>query len=202
MEVEELLARAWKAVNDAGIPEPLQEYAFKEALARLSSGAPVQAALAPAAMVPTAEESTSEKTAKAPEPADLSDPFGKFALESDLKVEDLERVFYFDTDGLPHLNGPRARFGRSASDQAKVVAVAITAAYDYVLDEKPISDDVVKAEATRLKIDLAGNWARTMGDVHGVSYTGAARQKQFKVAAGTPEALKKLVASILGTPAE
>jgi hypothetical protein len=197
MDVEELLARAWGAVEKAGIPEPLQEYAFREALSRLSaSAAPSnRAAITDGAPVAASDPVDNSSTS-----ADADGAFGKFAHESGVSVEDLERVFYF-ADGVPHLNGPRSRFGRNASDQAKVVAVAITAAYDFVRDESPISDDVIKAETTRLKIDVGGNWARVMGSLSGASWIGAARQKQFKTTNSTSDALKKIVSGILGTPA-
>ncbi|WP_295842865.1 hypothetical protein [uncultured Microbacterium sp.] len=202
MEVEELLARAWGAVEKAGIPQPLQEYAFKEALARLGGQAslPTPSPKAQHAASSDAPRDTGEIAPRA-SAGDLSDPFSKFSHESGISVEDLERVFYFSEDGLPHINVPRSKLGRTSTEQQKVVAVAITAAYDYVRDERPISEDVARAEATRLKVDLA-NWARTMGGVQGIGWTGAARQKQFKANGSTPEALKKVVAAILGAPAE
>lgn len=197
MDVDELLARAWGAVEKAGIPEPLQEYAFKEALNRLSA---LPAPSTGGGVAAGATEAQTKNADVASTSADADGTFGKFAHESGVPAEELERVFYF-ADGLPHLNGPRSRFGKTASDQAKVVAVAITAAYDFVRDESPISDDVIKAEATRLKIDVGGNWARVMGGLTGASWIGAARQKQFKTTNATPDALKKIVSGILGTPA-
>lgn len=195
MEVEELLARAWKAVKDANIPAELQEYAFKEALSILRSASPVVSKLKDQQQQGKVETDLPEKPA-----GTVAERLAKFEHESGVPASELERVFYFSDDGLPHLNGPRAKLGHNVADQAKAVAVAITAAYDYVRDETPISDDVVKAETTRLKIDLGGNWARTMGDAPGVSWIGAARQKQFKTSsATTPDALRKVVTTALGT---
>lgn len=199
MDVEELLARAWGAVEKAGIPEPLQEFAFKEALARLSGQSPTQV---PAAVSTNIAEP--HEVIEGPQvvtPSTSSDPFERFAHESGVPAEDLERVFYFSEDGLPHINVPRSRLGRSATEQQKVVAVAITAAYDYVRGEGPISEDIARSEATRLRIDLA-NWARSMAGVQGVGWVGATRQKQLKVNNSTPDALKRIVAAVLGTPAE
>lgn len=202
MDVEELLARAWGAVEKAGIPEPLQEYAFREALTRLSGQA--------SATTPPAGGNGNTIGGKggeqpAGEPAGASslttdELFAKFANESEIAVADLERVFYF-SNGEPHLNGPRSKLGKTTSDQAKTVAIALTAAYDYALD-KQAPDDIVRAEAARLKCDLGGNWARTMNGLSTVSWVGANRQKQFKTKVDTTDALKKLVASILGQPAE
>ncbi|MFE7507456.1 hypothetical protein [Promicromonospora sp. NPDC057488] len=199
MGVEELLARAWAAVEKAGIPEPLHEYAFKEALARLDGSTSVESQSTqdgspnPAGTKPAPTEEA---------PADLSDPFAKFAHESGVPVEDLERTFFFTEDGLPHLNGPRAKFARNAADQAKVVAVAITAAYNFVLDQKTVPDEVIKTEAARLKIDIGGNWARAMTKLQGASWVGQARQKQFKTTSTTADSLQNIVKKILGAPIE
>jgi hypothetical protein len=38
MEVDEILRKAWEAVQKAGVPEPLQEVAFREAVDVLRSG--------------------------------------------------------------------------------------------------------------------------------------------------------------------
>lgn len=200
MDVEELLARAWGAVEKAGIPEPLHEYAFKEALSRLSgqvSTPPSPAGRNGGAGEGRGEEPVGEAGGSSSIASD--ELFVKFSNESEISVADLERVFYF-SDGKPHLNGPKSKLGKAASDQAKAVAVALTAAYDYALD-KQVSDEVVRAEAVRLKCDLGGNWARTMNGLSAVSWVGASRQKQFKTKADTTEALKKLVSSIL-QPAE
>ncbi|CAN5372957.1 hypothetical protein BH11ACT4_BH11ACT4_05140 [soil metagenome] len=204
MEVEELLARAWKAVLDAGIPEPLQEFAFKEALSRLSAGTPApvqQPALKPDQ---TGGNGTPLKPATATIDSVSQDSdvlFAKFSHESGIPVTDLERVYYF-VNGEPHLNGPRSKFGSNTTDQAKVVALAIIAAYDYALDRKTVSDAVVRAEIERLKCGLGGNYARRMDGIKEVSWVGAARQKEFKTKPDTPESLKKAVAVILGSPAE
>lgn len=200
MDVEELLARAWGAVEKAGIPEPLQEYAFKEALTRLSGQVPI--ATPPASVYGDTASGNGQQSSNHAngDPSTDDELFAKFSNESGIAAADLERVFYFST-GEPHLNGPRGKLGKTASEQAKAVAVAITAAYDYALD-KQTSDEVVRAEAVRLKCDLGGNWARTMNGLSTVSWVGANRQKQFKTKADTADALRKLVSSILGQPAE
>ncbi|WP_223694893.1 hypothetical protein [Leifsonia poae] len=199
MDVEELLARAWGAVEKAGIPEPLQEYAFKEALSRLarddsggSSGlneSPGGSKGKQLSGEPSREISSTDE-----------ELFAKFSAECGIAVTDLERVYYFSS-GEPHLNGPRSKLGKTSSEQAKAVALALTAAYDYALD-KQVADEVVRAEAVRLKCDLGGTWARTMNGLSAISWVGANRQKQFKAKADTADALKKLVAAILGLPAE
>jgi hypothetical protein len=202
VEIEELLSRAWGAVENAGIPEPLQEYAFKEALARLTAqnGTP-DGARPPEPSAGKSGTSTDDDPGGPVATKSDDELFAKFAHESGIAVADLERVFYFN-GGEPHLNGPRAKLGRTTADQAKAVAVAITAAYDYALDRRPIEDQIVRTEAARLKCDLGGNWAKQMVKATGVSWVGASRQKQFKTKSDTQDTLKKIVAAALGQPDE
>lgn len=213
MEVEELVSRAWKAVADAGVPEALQELAFTEALAFLKASRPsggsggrgvadtVDASKAPSGQ--QTEHAGHPSTGRADDSRDVgATPFAKFAHESGVSQEDLERVFYLDEDGLPHLNGPRSRLGKNTADQARAIAVAITAAHDYMRDDTPIAESVVRSEATRLKVDPAGNWSRDMGRLTGVGWVGPTRGKQFKTSGATPEAFGKVFSAILGPPAE
>lgn len=207
MEVEELLARAWSAVEKAGIPEGLQEYAFKEAIARLSSDAPrlsppeaAAPAVPPGASGAAAATGEESQTIPATQQTDTQ-LFEKFSHESGIPVSELERVFYFD-GGEPHLNGPKVRLGTNIADQARAVALALTAAYDYARDIQNLSVDIVRAECERLKCDPGGNWAKVMNALTTVNYVGAARKKQLRTKADTPDSLNKLVKSVLGLPAE
>src|SRR5690606_8329546 len=97
MDVEELLARAWGAVEKAGIPEPLQEYAFKEALARLSGDVKRPEERAP--LVKDVHDAGGAEIAQTT-PSDTAEPFGKFSNESGVPVDELERVYYIDADGI------------------------------------------------------------------------------------------------------
>lgn len=195
MEIEELLARAWGAVEKAGIPEPLQEYAFKEALTRLSQSG--QVAEQKRDETPRPEDKPDVDSADTSIDLTVDQLFKKFAHESSIDIADLERVFYF-ADGVPHLNGPRSKLGNNASSQARAIAAALTAAYDYALDLTPIADQLVRDEAERLKVDLGRNWSKRMDGAPGVSWIGPARQKQFKTKADAQDVLKKIVASALG----
>ncbi|MBO9050682.1 hypothetical protein [Curtobacterium flaccumfaciens] len=213
MEVEELVARAWKAVDEAGIPEALQEFAFKEALAFLKAGPkPVGEDERRPGRAPD-EESADSYGRTAGTESDSSDEgsdrsntgvgsFAKFSLESGVPQEDLERVYYVDDDGLPHLNGPRSKFGKTTADQARNIAIAITAAHDYMRDESPIAEGIVRTETSRLKADLGGNWSREMGKLASIGWVGPNRGKQFKTSAATPDALAKIVSALLGNSAE
>ncbi|TAJ48673.1 MAG: hypothetical protein EPO52_11220 [Herbiconiux sp.] len=192
MDVEELLARAWGAVEKAGIPEAIQEYAFKEALTLLSA-APV----APPDDLWDAEKGDEEKDSTSDQRSDAQ-LFEKFSQESGVLVDHLERLYYFE-DGTPHVNGPRSRFGANVADQARAVALALTSAYDFAMDRPGVPAATVRAECERLKCDPGSNWVKVMNALTTVNYVGAPGKKTLRTKNDTAEALQKLALSVLST---
>ncbi|ADG79802.1 putative protein OS=Tsukamurella paurometabola (strain ATCC 8368 / DSM / CCUG 35730 /CIP 100753 / JCM 10117 / KCTC 9821 / NBRC 16120 / NCIMB 702349/ NCTC 13040) OX=521096 GN=Tpau_3215 PE=4 SV=1 [Tsukamurella paurometabola] len=206
LEVEELIARAWGAVRDAGVPEPLQELAFKQAIDFLTRSAP---GAAPAPSTPTSPASvtaddTGKPAASGPPAGQKSNDaslFDKFSEEASISVDDLQEVYYFDESG-PHLMGPRSKFGSTTKDQAQAVALAITTARNYALDETETTDEVLRAECQRLKCDPKGNWAKVMGGLSTLVYTGPPRGKVARVKPSSHQSLQALVTKIRGAAPE
>ncbi|WP_404435495.1 hypothetical protein LG322_10080 [Microbacterium aerolatum] len=199
MDVEELLTRAWGAVEKAGIPEPLHEYAFKEALSILSAETSGDASLAPKLPKAAKQGAGVEEGSKSDDSGGQSDKqiFSKFAQESGVPEDQLERLYYFE-DGVPHIIGPKARFGSNLADQARAVSLALTAAYDYALDQQNIAVGLVRAECERLKCDPGSNWNKAMNSLTTVNYVGAPGKKTMRAKSDTGEALQKLAKSALG----
>lgn len=199
MDVEELLARAWQAVEKAGIPEPLHEYAFKEAVTRLSVWAPGDESTPPKPPKAVKQVALAGEASKSDESAGRSDKrlFSKFAQESGVPEDQLERLFYFE-GGVPHVIGPKARFGSNIADQARAVSLALTAAYDYALDQQNIAASLVRAECERLKCDPGSNWNKAMNNLTTVNYVGAPGKRTMRAKSDTGEALQKLAKSALG----
>ncbi|MBF4569502.1 hypothetical protein ITJ57_12095 [Plantibacter sp. VKM Ac-2880] len=198
MEIEELLARAWSAVEKARIPEPLQEYAFKEAITRISAHEGTGAALATPSPPKPQEANAAEDSSAAATTLTDAQLFAKFSKESTVAQGLLEQVFYFE-GGIPHLNGPKAKFGSNLADQSRAVALGLTAAYDYALDEQSTPASTIRAECDRLKCDPGTNFAKAMNGLTTVNYVGASKKKTTRVKGEvTSDALKKLVNSVLG----
>lgn len=199
MDVEELLARAWGAVEKAGLPEPLQEYAFKEALARLSAPSTVAGSKTPQTTREADEGAANDAGSGGDNTPGLSDAqlFGKFSQESGVLVDQLERLYYFD-GGVPHVNGPKTRFGSNIADQARAVALALTAAYDYAIDQQNVSASTVRVECERLKCDPGTNWNKVMNALTTVNFVGGPGKKTMRTKGDTADALQKLVKSALG----
>lgn len=215
MAVSDMIAEAWKAVQDAGIPEPLQEVAFKEAMAVLAAGvapAPVADQLAktggaskPNAPIGGPKAGTRTKPKREPSTAELigtvlpdEELFDKFANETGLSRGELEEVFYFDS-GKPILNGPARQLGDNLAAQARTVAVALTAAYHYALDVRDVPASKIADECKRLKCWDTDNFSAYMSKEKSINYVGPRGKKVFRVKQpDTIEGLKALVSRVRG----
>ncbi|MGZ8179433.1 hypothetical protein ACXVUM_16015 [Williamsia sp. SKLECPSW1] len=201
--MKQFISEAWAAVRDAGVPEPLQELAFTEALSHLKSQALDRESKSPEGKGKPAPAAKVGETPRPPKEDSPRKPLGdderwsKFASESGIPEEDLRDVFYFDAEG-PRLNGPRSKYGLTDREQARAIALAITSARNYALDEIETPSDTVKAECTRLKLDLGGNWSTAMNALTTISYSGPGRAKTMHVKSTTHDDLKRFVASVRG----
>jgi hypothetical protein len=199
MEVNKVLAEAWAEVEKASLPEQLREVAFKEAIAMLTSEkTPKQSGDSRHPRSPRPKVDDVEKGSNDGKqgPADL---LSKFSHEADIPVDVLEEILYFD-DGLPRLSGPARKLGVRKSDQMRRVAIVLTGAYLYALDQTDVPAKVIRAECDRLKILDGGNFATVMGDTPVVVGTGSARSRNFKLKSGTAglTALKTAINEIRG----
>lgn len=194
MAVSDLIAEAWKAVKDAGVPESLHEVAFKEAMAVLTTGTSPSNAK-PAA--PSVREAAKPKaTAKPRAKRETTDHevigtvlpdeelFDKFSKETGIPRQELEEVFYFD-GGKPILNGPARQLGSNLASQARAVAIAITAAYHYALDVRDVPAVKIADECKRLKCWDTDNFSSYMTKEKAVNFIGPRGKKVFRSSSPT-----------------
>ncbi len=208
MAVSDLIAEAWKAVKDAGVPETLHEVAFKEAMSVLTAGTS-QANAKPAggSGVPAGATKAKAKASARRETTEdevigtlLPDDelFDKFSKETEIPRQELEEVFYFD-GGRPILNGPARKLGGNLASQARTVAIAITAAYHYALDVRDVPAARIADECKRLKCWDTDNFSSYMAKEKSVNFIGPRGKKVFRIKQpDTVEALKTTVNSIRG----
>jgi len=159
MDVSDLLRQAWGAVESAEIPESLQPKAFEAAVQILAcrvsdprtspdSGRGRGAGSAAS----NREDHQSEDVDAKPEtPRASGSLLEKLSHESGIDVGDLEEVLFFDGEGIPHVTGPARKLGRSMSEQARNVALLITATRALALDESNIGSKVIRDEFPPLK---------------------------------------------------
>ncbi|HVS69288.1 MAG TPA: hypothetical protein VHE56_12100 [Mycobacteriales bacterium] len=188
--MSEVLAKAWASVEAAGLPEPLRETAFKEAVRLLSGeGKPARqerpadrrpAKRAQAATRTRSGSSAAEVSANDANPIDEDEFFDKIERETGVDRGALELVLYLDK-GVPRLNLPARRLGANMKARQEMVAQLLPVARHYGLDEIETSTRVVREECSRLKCLDDKNINLYLGKLTGIVYTGSRDAKVLRV---------------------
>jgi len=163
MDPEEILRRAWAAVEKSGVPEALHEVAFKEAVALVDTTS-AQAephkkrqSLRPEGSRQTRDDSRAE--ADATEVPDEDSFFSDLADESGADENDLRDILELTEDGKVHVLTPTKNLGRTAAQQARTVVALVAGARSKGLHENPVSGDAVRAEVMRKHCYQQNNFA-------------------------------------------
>lgn len=188
MEVEELLAKAWAAVEKSGVPKEVREIAFKEAVSFLRGAGSVKAEErgvqdAPPLGEPAAKRSASPKRsakraavaseARATLNVDEDEFFARLASESGAEETDLRDILNLLADGTVQVIPPTRKLGSSAAQQARTVIALVAGARAYGLGEKPVSDASVRAELQRKNCWQRSNYAAShLGTMLGFNAAG------------------------------
>lgn len=202
MNVTEQLAKAWAAVEGAGLPEHLHEVGFKAALT-LQSPQYTPVALSPSSTGGPALASLSTEAPGANQVEannENPDPIALLAYETGIEQEALEEVLYFQ-DGLPGLNGPGRKLGPTKADQTRTIALIMTAAYHFVLGNTSDAVAAVRKECERLRCFDKDNFSRHLASTRGLNYTGPRNNKALKAKSDVIPELKTVLAAISKTEA-
>lgn len=155
MDVEELIARAWRAVESAGVPEPLQELAFREAIDLLRQGSPTAGKQQPEDTAKVSGRGTgsgsdwSGGSEKQDNAGDDRAFFSNLATESGVGESDLRDLLLLTDDGLVHVTPPTRSLGSSKAEQARTVVTLVAAARRFGLGERPVNAVAVRTEVER-----------------------------------------------------
>lgn len=203
MEVHEALAKAWEEVEQSGVPEIVQQVAFREALARVD---PVQhrPGVTPPPRASVRGNGDPKGERETPDPAssgtDLSanELFEKLALETGISVERWEPVIHF-VDGKPGMSVPTRRLGSNKANQARAIALILTSARHFGLDEAETSVEVIREACVAAKCYDQGNFAKQVAATPGVNSIGPRNQKKLKTRGDTITKLTTIIDKINGT---
>jgi hypothetical protein len=158
MEVDEILRKAWEAVENSGVPESLQEVAFKEAVETLRGGSssPEPSSSGKGGRRKKTQATRTRRTRQASgaagTPVDLPDEatfFSRVAKESGVSEQDLRDVLQLTADGKVEVTTPTRQLGESTSEQARTVVALVAGARLVGLEEKPINAVAVRKEVSR-----------------------------------------------------
>jgi hypothetical protein len=219
-DVATQLSEAWKAVQAAGIPEHLQEVAFKEAFmlsaphnGRGSGGVqhsprspqPVDAG-DPGVITSDGGSkgaAASAKTSGLQVGADSNDAgeediFARFATESGVDEESLRRVYVVRDDAL-RISLSKSKLGTSEAERNRSVGLLLAASRYYVYGTiaTPISE--IREAATKIPYEVSRNFGSHMDRVDGTLTGGSGRDKTVRVQTGKiDEPFRAVIRRVLG----
>lgn len=176
VETDELLKRAWEAVEKSGVPESLQEVAFREAVETL------RASSGPASTHPLQSsrdgdrqrsQSSGGKGKKSTAPSEVQMPdeatfFATLASESGVAEGDLRDVLQLKPNGTVAVTPPTRKLGDSLAQQAKTVIALVAGARAVGLGELPVDAGAVRTELERKRCYDGNNFAaKHLGPLRG-----------------------------------
>jgi hypothetical protein len=211
MEISETLKKAWTAVEDAGLPEKIQEAAFREAVRLL---VPIQVvAAAPAVESRTPGQTgksgaTSGATGSGSSGGGTNGDGSKITEAEDAildKVEQhtgvprakLEELVHLD-DGVLKVSIPGIKLGKNNAEKTRAIAQILTIVRGFGLDEDETSLELVRAEAQRLKCYDSANFSSQVKVLNGYLITGSGTNRRIRAKAGGINAFPAFVDSLLG----
>lgn len=210
MEVSETLKKAWTAVEDAGLPEKIQEVAFREAVRLLVPTQVVAAA-------PAAAPSTSGETRKSAQTTGStgsgtsgggSNGDGSKITEAESTILDkveqhtgvsrakLEELVHLDDEVLK-VSLPGIKLGKNNADKTRAITQILTIVRGFGLDEDETSLELVRAEAQRLKCYDSANFSSQIKVLNGYLITGSGTNRRIRAKSGGIDGFPAFVDSLL-----
>lgn len=158
VDVNELIQKAWEAVKKAGVPEPVQGLAFKEAIdfLRDDDGDPGAEKRSPerrprkrAGAKGTADKSRVSEGESETANVDEAEFFQTLASESGVDENRLRDCLQLTSSGTVHVTPPSRQLGDSKRAQAQTVVALVSGARSRGLGENPVNAEAVHAEIKR-----------------------------------------------------
>lgn len=198
MDVEELLSRAWSAVEKAGLPPELQELAFKEAISFLRAGSGGSQSLGGTLAGEPGGGARKGEAAPASRP-DEAAFFRTLAQETGEDEQALRDILTLASDGHVKVVTPTRSLGQNKTEQARNVIALIATARSKGLGEHPVDTEHVRAELQRKQCYDQGNFAAThLGKMKG--FNAGANRNQILLTSKWPDEFKAAVAKAQGLP--
>lgn len=200
MDIAESIKAAWAAVEDSGVPEHMQELAFREALRALLQTAP--------SAPPHAKQRTSsvdngpkpmldEAGGTAATVVEEATVIAAVAEHTGASAEKLEKLFHID-NGTVKLVVNQNALGRSGADKTRAAAQVITIVRKIGMGHADTSFAVIREECERKHIYVAKNFtSKHLPEIDGFVVKGEGRNKRLEARTSGISAFPALMKKIL-----
>jgi hypothetical protein len=186
VELSDLLASAWAAVEQSRVPAEQQSVAFREAISILREdgvpspgggsngvrkGAAGKKAAGKKAAAPSRRrknDSTSEDGASVEVPSE-AEFFAQLADESAVDETDLRDVLQLRPNGDIHVTPATRKLGESKQQQTATIAALVGGARAFGLQESPIDGKKVREEVQRKNAFNGPNYSKHLSRLKGMN---------------------------------
>lgn len=203
MELTESIRAAWAAVEASGVPDHMQELAFKEGLrALLGTNQPALQQVKQTPKFPGGggggKQSPADDGGDGATAADEETVIAALVEHTGVPAEKLEKVFHVDT-GVVRLLVNHNSLGTNAADKTRTTAQIITVIRKIGMGHADTSFDVIREECQRKHFYDAGNFAsKHLPNIEGFAVKGEGRNKKLEARNGGINAFPALVDKVLG----
>lgn len=203
MELAESIKRAWTAVEESGVPEHMQEFAFREALRAVLGTTPRNAASVGAGRTTSAipQVKTGDGAAGGAgqsERVSEAEVLQKVSDETEVPVEKLDKIFHID-DGVVKLIGPHGKYGSNTSDQARAVAQIVTVVRKLGMGHADTPFEVIKEACESKHCYDSKNFAsQHMPTIDGFVVKGEKKSRRLEAKGNGISAFPDLIDKVLG----
>jgi len=207
MELAESIKTAWAAVEESGVPDHMQELAFKEALRVLlgTTTQPVQQQIKQTPKPPGGgggggggKRAPADDDGDGATAADEETVIAALVEHTGVPAEKLEKVFHLD-NGVVKLLVNHSSLGSNAADKTRATAQIITVVRKIGMGYADTSFDVIRAECDRKHFYDPGNFAsKHLPNIEGFAVKGEGRNKKLEARNGGINAFPALIDKVLG----
>lgn len=202
MELAESIKTAWAAVEESGVPDHMQELAFREALRSLLGTAPQNSSgsgrRTPLTPQFKKDDGVGDGDQEQQITASEEEVIQRVSDETGVPVEKLEAVFHIDGD-VVKLIGPHGKYGSSTSDQARNVARIVTVVRKLGMRHADTSFETIKDACESKHCYDSKNFAsQHMPKIDGFVVKGDGRNRRLEAKGGGITAFPDLIDKVLG----
>lgn len=197
------IRRAWKAVEESGVPSQVQEVAFTEVLRsllgtksqRTSSAEQLEPLLSHAEIIDNKSITLDGASSSFPSEDDVVQ---KVCAEAGVDVEKLEQIFHVD-DGVVKLIGQHTKYGSNTADRARTVAKIVTVVRKLGMGHSDTPFDVIKDACESKHCYDSKNFApKHMPRIDGFVVKGEGKSRRLEVRNNGISAFPDLIDKVLG----
>lgn len=201
-----VLREAWSAVKEAGLPEPIHEVAFREAVrliapSMVAAAQPTRSGHANTGSALTTASGSQTGTSKRLDENAISlsedDLVRNVSISTGADAVALGNLVYLD-GGVLRLKLPGIKLGKNNADRTRTIAALFTVVRSFGLDEDDTSVELIREEAQRLKCYDSTNFSSQLKALQGFVIKGAGSNRRIQAKGPGISEFPNLVAKLTG----